>query len=194
MPSRVFAMCGQDQRAAVKRAAGVEPLTCPPVTVGEFEKRWLCPKDPYDLLYFSLHGLPAQPYWYGDDWITALSTETFAGLDLSETVVFVANCYFEGSPMESALLDCNPKALIGGIGQNWTRGVQLVGANLLGWYFRRLICGGIDPPQALHLAKLGVRGRNAEIKHKRIKRMKDVEDIEANLDALEFTLKVKGDG
>ena len=138
MRPNIFAYCGRSQRFAVRKAAGVEPLTCPPTIAETFDKNWFFPERPFDLLYFSLHGLPEQPFWYGDNWQTAITAQHFEGLDLSHTVVFASNCYLEGSPMEAALLDCHPKALIGGSGRNWTRAVRLVGANLLGWYFRRL--------------------------------------------------------
>jgi hypothetical protein len=184
MRPNVFAYCGRSQRLAVAKAAGVMPLTCPPITAEYFKREWL--ERPYDLLYFSLHGLPEQPYWYGDKWITAITAEQFAGLDLSETVVFAANCYLEGSPMEKAVLDCHAKALVGGSGRNWTRAVRLVGANLLGWYFRRLLLCGFEASNALHLAKLGVKGKNAQIKNRVIKRDYDDEDYEANRDAMAF--------
>ena len=185
----VLAYCVGSQSEVVRKAAGVIPLCCPPVNIETFDKRWLYrPYKPFVLLYFSLHGVPDQPYWYGDNWETALGADAFEGLDLSSTVVFVANCYLEGSPMEKALLDCNPKALIGGAGQNWTRNKRPVGANLLGWYVRRLVCGGLEPGQALHLAKLGLRGKNSQLKRKVRKAKTDQDDIAANIDAMQFKI------
>ncbi len=186
MKPNVLAVCVASQREAVERAAGVRPVTSPPLTIDNFNTKWL--HRPYDLLYFSLHGIPEQPYWYGDNWLTAISAEHFAGVDLSGAVVFVANCYLQGSPMEKALLDCHPKALIGGSGKNWTRTKRPVGANLLGWYVRRLVCAGIAADKALHLAKLGLRGKNSQIKHKLNKDRVDLEDIEANKDAMLFRI------
>lgn len=186
MRPNVFAYCGRGQRLAVQKAAGVKPLTCPPINVSNFNSDWLHPEKPYKLLYFSLHGLPEQPYWYGENWETAISAQHFEGIDLTQTVIFAANCYFEGSAMEKALLACNPRAIIGGSGRNWTRTVRLIGANLLGWYFRRLFLCGLGVNQSLHLAKLGVKGNNAKIKNKVIKSPADAVDVDANLDAMKF--------
>jgi len=185
---RVFAMCGASQEVAVKRASGVRPVLCPPESVLTVGLDLVFPRVPYDLMYFSLHGTPGDDCWYGEDWLPAIEARDFEGRDLSSTVVFVANCYFEFSVMAEAILDCHPKALIGGAGVNYTRGGKLVGTNLLGWYVRRLLAGGLDPVPALHLAKLGVKGKIAQIKNRWYMRKGDKEDLAANEDTLHFKI------
>ena len=185
-----FAYCPPSQRWAVSHAAGVEPLTCPPMTYQRFDSGNLRHRK---LLYFSLHGVPDQPYWYGANHTTAMSTDAFHNLDLSETIVFVANCHLPDTPFLKAILDCNPLFLAGGRGVNLTRGHSLVGAHLLGYLFRLAISLHIPPANALAMAKytLSVRTDALRQETKRLKtraaRRRLAEDIAANQDALEFT-------
>ena len=210
MSLNTLAFCTASQRWAVARAAGAEPLTAPPMTLESF-----CAGDSArsasvllvgrDLLYFALHGIEGEPYWYGDDYITALSTDAFVSLDLSHTVVFVACCHFTNSPFLPAILACRPKALIAGAGKNFTRTQSLVGAHLLGYHLRRALAIGLQPHDALYHAK-----RHLELDNKRLKsRLRscphrpvpsptrgggkvgkgdnpDLEDLAANSDALNF--------
>lgn len=112
----------------------------------------------HDFIYFKLHGLPNQPYWYGDNWITAMSTDQLKSVALKGTIIFVANCYLEESPFLPALL--NTGALVfGGAGQNFAAARGLIGADLLGRTFRRALeitNRRITPTSAFALAKLRV--------------------------------------
>jgi len=141
---KVLAYCAKSFEASVKRAAGVTPLTSPPVIMQTFEPAWL---EGYDFIYFKLHGLPSQPYWYGDGYITAVSDHQIRRANLTNTIVFAANCHLcekaNGdiipSPMLTALLDAGAKCVVGGPGQNYAAKIRLVGADLLGFYFRILV-------------------------------------------------------
>jgi len=106
-----FAYCTASQRYAVSRAAGAEPLTSPPMTADAFDAGLLLGRD---LLYLALHGIPDQPYWYGDHYLTALTVDALQNLNLRKTVVFVASCHFTAGPFLDALLACRPRALIAG--------------------------------------------------------------------------------
>lgn len=188
-------------RWAVAHAAGVEPLTCPPL-------RWGAPAKPcaagpgaphlhpdtyfdpgrladHDLLYFALHGFPDQPYWYGDDYLTALSVDAFDGLDLRSTVVFVACCHFTEGPFLEAIQACKPKMIIGGGGQNFARRYALVGPHLLGYLFRNAYQTGLTAEASFALAKQGVKMR-ARAAPKLRHHKTDLEDQAANKDALRF--------
>jgi len=184
-----FAFCCPTQRWAVSHAAGAEPLTCPPTTYERFDPASLRHRN---LLYFSLHGIPDQPYWYGADHITAMSTDAFQALDLSATVVFVANCHLPDTPFLSAILQCEPRFLAGGQGTNFTRGQSLVGAHLLGYLFRIALSLDIAPRHAFALAKYTLTTRtqaltNAAAREKNRARKRHLaEDIAANTDALDF--------
>jgi len=213
-----FAFCPPSQRWAVRHAAGVEPLTCPPYHYapsppppspprlrdsGEGNalpsaRGEVLPFDPallrhQSLLYFSLHGIPDQPYWYGDNHTTAMSVDAFRNLDLSETVVFVANCHLPDTPFLAAILACNPLFLAGGKGENFTRGHSLVGAHLLGYLFRLALQLRIPPAHALAMAKYTLTTRTDALREEtrrtkgRAAKHRIAEDIAANQDALEFT-------
>ena len=221
-----FAFCPPSQKWAVLQAAGVEPLTCPPYhyspsppspspsppstrpreAKSPVQGRGAGGGLPFDpgslrnraLLYFSLHGIPNQPYWYGADHVTAMSTDAFQNLDLSNTIVFVANCHLAETPFLDAILDCNPLFLAGGKGENFTRGHTLIGAHLLGYLFRVAVSLHAPPAQALALAKYTLtlrtdalqqeterlKNRSAKRRLNELRRVR--EDIAANRDALDF--------
>ena len=148
------AYCAASFLLSVNRAAGCYPLTCPPHTmeslpVGTFQHR--------DLLYIKLHGLPDQPYWYGDDWITAMSATQVRSLDLSRTIVFCAICHMDdGSPMLDALLSA-AATVVAGAGPRWGRPSAVYGVDVLGRAFRRCLQLGFSPAPALRAAKLALR-------------------------------------
>jgi hypothetical protein len=142
-----------------------------------------------DLLYFSLHGRTRDVHWFGDDDEIALHVDAFQGLDLSRTVVFVANCYLPTSPFLGAILACGPRLLVAGEGQNFTRTGDLIGANLLGYYIRRAVQLGLPPRQAytLALARLKTKCRTLSRKA-RAGDAQAREDLAANRDALAFSV------
>lgn len=185
-----FAFCPASQRWAVSRAAGAEPLTSPPMTAEAFDAGLLLDRD---LLYISLHGLPDQPYWYGDDYLTALSVQAFTfgtahrHLSLRHTVVYVASCHFTDGPFLDAIKTCRPRALIAGSGENYARSHSLVGPHLLGYYLRRALEAGLPPRLALATAKYRVQITTNRLKsHAKTRDTRLEEDIAANTDALRF--------
>ncbi len=139
-----------------------------------------------DLLYFALHGLPDQPYWYGDDYLTALSVDAFHGLNLRQCTVFVANCHFTASPFLPAIQACRPRAIIAGSGENYARSASLVGPHLLGYYLRLAPTSRPPAPLALAAAKFRLQVTTNRLKNRTDKRT--TEDLAANLDALQFEL------
>ena len=111
----------------------------------------------YRFLYFKLHGIKDQPYWYGDNWLTALSADTIHVADLSGAVVFAANCHLPESPMLDALLAAGAEAVVAGGGRNYAGVTAMRGADLLGYYFRIMLQLHIPPKAALSIAKYGLR-------------------------------------
>lgn len=179
-----FAYCTASQRYAVSRAAGAEPLTSPPMTADAFDAGLLLGRD---LLYLALHGIPDQPYWYGDHYLTALTVDALQNLNLRKTVVFVASCHFTAGPFLDALLACRPRALIAGSGENYARNQSLVGPHLLGYFLRRSLEAGLPPRLALATAKYRVQITTNRLKSRaKTKDVRLVEDIQANTDALQF--------
>jgi hypothetical protein len=136
----------------------VEPLLSPPWTSASLVPQRLAGAD---LLYVKLHGLPGQPFWYGDDLITALSARMVRETDLAGTTVFVANCHLfeqradgiQPSPMLDALRAGGARAVVGGPGENYARSSAVHGADLLGCYFRRALALRLLPRLAFRIAR-----------------------------------------
>ena len=147
---RVFALCCASFIHSVRRASGVEPLLSPPVSLPTFTPELL---QGYDFLYFKLHGLPGQPYWYGDRWLTTLSAKQLSQVDLQGAVVFVANCFLTESPMLAALFDAGASVVVGGAGENYAAKRKVFGADLLGMTFRQLLQARMPPALAFEAAK-----------------------------------------
>ncbi|MFH1485969.1 MAG: hypothetical protein ABIH46_07860 [Chloroflexota bacterium] len=150
----VFAYCAASFEWTVKRASGVAPKMSPPLTMDSFTPSLM---EGYEFLYFKLHGMPGQPFWYGDDGVTAISAHQIAEANLVGAVVFVANCHLPESPMLKALLGAGASAVIGGPGENYAGVQTIMGADLLGMYVRYLWQLGADAQRALRWAKLRLR-------------------------------------
>ena len=147
---RVKAFCAQSFRLSVHKAAGVPPITSPPVDLPSFRSSILAP---CNLLYLKLHGLPHQGFWYGDNWVTACSRYQVAKCHLQGAVVFAANCFLPESPMLAALFEAGASAVIAGSGPNYGGRTTLLSADIIGAGFRRGLSAGLSPGAALNLAK-----------------------------------------
>jgi hypothetical protein len=152
----VFAYCAASFEETTRRAAGVEPVTCPPVSAEHFEKSWL---EGRGFCYFDLHGVPGGICWYGDEGIVALTATQILRCDLTGVIVFATNCYLadEESPMMDVLLEAGARYVIGGPGRNWAGSHLMYGAGLLGWRFRQLLDLQYHPLRAIAVAKRWVR-------------------------------------
>lgn len=150
----IFAYCAYGFQSSVLKAAGVRPVLSPPITMANFNPLWL---QGHDLIYFKLHGLEGQPFWYNERWETAISAQQIRQATLGGAVVFVANCYLPESPMLAALLTAGAGAVIGGSGPNFARAAGIEGADLLGLWVRRLMTLGLEVERALRMAKRVVR-------------------------------------
>lgn len=155
---KVLAYCCQSYARSVRKAAGVDPITCPPldantIDVSRFEG--------YDLLYLDLHGRPDDTAWYGDDRSVAMTAGQVRQIDLSGTVVFAANCYLgdENAPMMSALLDAGAKSVIAAPGKNYGGKKNLTGASRLGQWLRIMLSVGTEIDTALESAKRIVKAQ-----------------------------------
>lgn len=153
---RALAYCAASYEQSVRRAAGVKPLLSPPASVETLDVSLFHGRE---FVYFKLHGLPGQPFWYGDDWLTAVSAKQVREMDLGGAVVFVANCHLPESPMLEALLDAGAGAVIGGGGENYARAGRVDGADLLGLYVRWMLELGVGLQRAFWVAKMRLRLR-----------------------------------
>jgi hypothetical protein len=162
----ILAYCCASFAESTQKAAGVAPLLSPPLSAfgGQGLDRFpVSALEGHDLIYFKLHGLPGEPYWYGDDWTTALSSDQIRANDLSGTVVFAANCHLwasekavHGQPMLDALLHAGAAAVVGGGGENFGKRKSVYGADLLGKWFVMALRLGALPLTAFYVAKARV--------------------------------------
>lgn len=151
-----FAYCSRSLRRFVARAAGAPPTLCPPTTMATFDLSSLAGRD---FVWFKLHGLEGQPYWYGDHFTTALSAHQLAQADLEGAVVFVSNCWLSHNdgthgPMLQALAAANPRAIIGGPGINYTLPNRLGATDLMALYIRFFLQIGFSPHGAFRIARI----------------------------------------
>ena len=155
---RVFAYCAQPYAEPTRRAAGVNPMTCPPVSADTFIPEWL---NGHDFLYFDLHGLPNAGYWYDEqpgpvgmaERTVALWDWQIKAADLSGAVVFAANCYLTDGPMLPALFGAGAAYVVGGAGKNYSGKSRVAGASQLGELFRHALEAGLPPEKAFSKAK-----------------------------------------
>lgn len=153
---RVFAYCMASMADLTRRAAGVEPLTCPPYNTEQLFRPSLMEGN--DLIYFDLHGEPGGSRWLGDGGVVAITAAQIRECDLRQTVVFAVNCYLadQVSPMLDALLSAGAQYVIAAPGENYTLGHTVTGAAELGLWFRRWLYR-VEPLKALALAKHSLR-------------------------------------
>lgn len=188
---KTFAYCRASFERSVRRAAGVQPLLSPPVCMdtlhpGELRGHYF--------YYFNLHGLPGEIYWYGDNWQTAIGLHQLQAVGWTEAVVFVANCYgltVHGEPdrMVQAILDGGASAVVAGMGTNYATAGGLVGADLLGAYFRLGVRMHLGPERAFSVA-MGVLRRWYSAA--RLGRLPEGQRLAAK-DTLGFRIFVRGD-
>lgn len=117
-------------RLAVGRWA--ELLTCPPLNAASFGPMKL---EGRKVLYFKLHGLLSQPFWYAAHGVsigdTALSATQILRADLGGALVVAANCFARGGPMEAALLEAGASAVFGDHDEAYGRAHSLRETDLL---------------------------------------------------------------
>jgi len=152
---KVFAYCSQSAAESTRKAAGVEPVTCPPTKAGDFD---LAQLEGQDFIYFDLHGAPGGDTWRGDKRTIALREAQIRSANLKGAVVFATNCHLgdANSPMLTALLDAGATYVVAGDGLNWAGAATVMGAARLGQLFR-IALAFMDARRALTAAKMGVQ-------------------------------------
>lgn len=156
---KTFAYCSKEYVDATRRAAGVEPFTCPPVTAKTLHLPLL---EGNDLIFINLHSLPDLNALLGsaNGPPVALQGPQLEGLDLGNAVVFSEACFMgdRQHPMRQAFLDAGASVVLAGPGKNYgATSADLKGADLLGLWFRRGLERGWRPGRALKLARARVR-------------------------------------
>lgn len=163
---RVFAYTDARYLEATRQAVGpaAQLLVSPPVRDLDIREMPLALFQ-VDLVYFNFHAMPGQEAWLNTEGDVALSAETLRHFDLRRAVVFMVNCY-AGGGMLAALKATQPRAIVGGEGENLGGRSRLAGADLLGLWFRRALEMGLPPDKALKLgkARLRVGARTASVR------------------------------
>lgn len=179
----VVAYCAAEFVIATREAAGVEPMTCPPLTSDLIDPTVFAGRD---LIFLDLHGNPDDQRLAGSYGLFALEAGQIRSVDLHGAVVFASTCYLgdENSPVLAALLDSGAKCVAAGAGKNFSpaHGASY-GAALLGLWFRRGLERGLSPDAALNLAKRRVQ---LDMTYRHMVGQKPIED--ADSDALNFRL------
>ena len=148
---KVFAYCDREFAWIVERAAGVAPLTSPPLATYDFGRfRNNQAIDGYDLLYLDFHYQGGE--CLGDG---ALCVPTILEADMRSAVVFTGACNIEVGPILPAFL-ASGAAVVGGTGTNYEYSKKLQGAHLLGMWFRRFYSVWPNVSVALNMAKARV--------------------------------------
>ena len=142
------AYCTQDQAPLVRWAAGVTPLTCPPLSSSSPAIIHHLSNNKDKLLYIALHGLPDQPYLYGSEWITALRTDQITQLQIHNTIVYLPSCHTPQSPILQAFLSTNAQAIIAGDNANYAPFIHH-----LGHHIRVLLSFHVPVTIAIRLAR-----------------------------------------
>jgi hypothetical protein len=163
---RIFAYCDQRYAIATRKAvgSGARLVTSPPLQ-DEDARDWAQLAQEADLIYFNLHAALYRSEWFTTpdpsgrgqaDGTIALRHETLRRMDFRRGIVFMVNCY-AGGAMLDALEATQPRAIVGGYGENLGGQDRLAGADMLGLWFRRGLQWRLGYRAALALGKARLR-------------------------------------
>ena len=154
---RIFAYCDQRYAIATRKAVGSGArLVTSPLLQDEDARDWAQLAQEADLIYFNLHADPYRSEWFTTDGTIALRHETLRRMDFRRGIVFMVNCY-AGGGMLDALKATQPRAIVGGYGENLGGQDRLAGADVLGLWFRRGLQWRLGYRAALALGKARLR-------------------------------------
>lgn len=145
----VLALSAREFRLGTALAAGAWPVSFPPGRADTFDPALLQGRD---LIYVCLHGLPNQPYLYGDKFETALSAEQIRTVNLGGAVVYMAGCYGGGGPIADAFSEAGAVCVVGDRDLTWAGTWLPLGSNRLGRLFVRRLRAGDGPDDAFERA------------------------------------------
>lgn len=135
----VVALSAKSWQVSVLRTVGRKPFTVPPLGPDEAIEKM----QGHAVLYLRLHGLPKQPYLYGDAWQTALSFQGISQADWRGAVVFLEGCYGIGAMR--AFFDGGASVVIGNSGTTIGYRYRLGEAQMVGREFLRGLAAGHTP-------------------------------------------------
>lgn len=147
----IVAICLEHTAAATHAAAGIPPITSPPLTQRTYRRAIL---ESADLIYIKLHGQPNQPYWTNAGQQRVINYHQIAATNLTGKTILLAACHTtQTSPMLQALIKANAAAIIYGDGENYTGITKPAGADILFTNLRQLLAAGIPTLIAYNLAR-----------------------------------------
>lgn len=149
----MFVYCARSWRVSTILTTGQIPLTCPPVTADTLDIRRLADR----IIYIRLHGVPGQPYLYGDGWQTALSAEQVRGLKLPFPMVFLEGCY--GALFAQAFLEAGAVAVVGSDTQTIGKRLAIGESSKIGRAWLKEVRSGRNAAEALAKAGAGENWR-----------------------------------
>ncbi len=155
---RVYSLAARQFAISTWIAAGVRPRTGPPITVDAFRPHDM---DGAALVYICCHGLPNQPYWYGDRFSTLASAAQVRLAKLDGAIAYLAGCYGIG-PMSDALLEAGAACVVADRDANWSGLFLPRGSNELGRMFVAALRGGATAARALDVSRRGYGARHRE--------------------------------
>lgn len=118
------------------------------------------------MVYIRLHGLPDQPYLYGDNWQTALSADQVRSVKLPGSLVFLEGCY--GALCADAFIQAGALAVVGSDTQTYGKRLFLGPSSKIGQTWLEAINKGHTVDKALELAQAGNNWRVVGNKEARI--------------------------
>lgn len=132
----------------------VRVLTCPPLDVETFPYERLFRAD---LVYLRLHGIPDQPYLYGDDWLTALSVERLRKIEKTlawDGIVFMEGCFGALTGMPEVFLALGAAAVVASEEETDNRTLSIGPAGKFGLRFVKKLLAGETVSAAYEKARI----------------------------------------
>ena len=157
------AYCARSWWISTWRTTGKRPITCPELTAETLDiDNLIAP-----IVYLRLHGMPDQPFLYGDSWQTALAAHQVKGADFSGSLVFLEGCY--GDTMGQAFLAAGARAVVGSTGTTYGRRWRLGPSSIVGRAWLKMVRRGFKAGDALVYALKKVRApyREGWVAHER---------------------------
>ena len=145
----MFVYCARSWRVSTALTTHCIPLTCPPVTAETLDTARLVDR----LIYLRLHGIPGQPYLYGDNWQTAISAEQVRSLRLPGSLVFLEGCY--GALFAQAFLDAGALAVAGSNQATYGKRMFMGASSKIGKAWLKEVLNGHSAGDALGKANAG---------------------------------------
>lgn len=137
MANDIAVLCAKSWWLSTYRATGARPFTSPPLVAQTIDLNKLIAP----IVYIRLHGIPGQPYLYGDPgWQTAVSAEQIAAVNWKGALVFMEGCY--GAMLANSFLQGGATAVAGAGKSTWGRRYFIGPSSKVGSEWLRLIRRG----------------------------------------------------